>query len=206
MDYSQRKQKIKAMLHALKTRFWYRIFLRKCGKSTIVMPPFYLSLKEMALGDHVLIYDHARIEAVCSYEGQSFQPRIVFHDHVQIQQNLHMTCASHIELGRFTSLGANVTITDIHHPYEDINLPIEKQPIQTREVIIGEECKIYNNAVILPGTILGKHCTVGANSVVSGTFPDFSVIVGAPAKVVKRYSITNQSWLKTDHVGNFLNQ
>lgn len=170
------------------------------------MPPFYLSLHEMELGKRVLIYDHARIEAIKMYEGHSFQPRIVFHDHVQIQQNIHLTCASHIEVGRFTSLGANVSITDIHHPYENINLPIEKQPIQTREVIIGEDCKIYNNAVILPGTILGKHCTVGANSVVSGTFPDFSVIVGAPAKVVKRYSFTKQSWLKTDHDGNFLYQ
>lgn len=43
------------------------------------------------------------------------------------------------------------------------------------------------NSVILPGAILEKHCVVGANSVVSGVFDDYSVIVGTPAKVVKKY-------------------
>lgn len=57
----------------------------------------------------------------------------------------------------------------------------------TKDVIIGENCMIGMNSVILPGAILEKHCVVGANSVVSGVFDDYSVIVGTPAKVVKKY-------------------
>ena len=51
------------------------------------------------------------------------------------------------------------------------------------------------NSVILPGTILGKHCVVGANSVVSGVFDDYSVIVGSPARVVKKYNKETREWI-----------
>ena len=56
----------------------------------------------------------------------------------------------------------------------------------------------------MQGTTIGKHCTVGANSVVSGTFGDYCVIVGAPAKIIKRYSFEKQDWLKTDAKGEFI--
>ena len=72
------------------------------------------------------------------------------------------------------------------------------------ELIIGEYSKIYNIEVILQNTKLGKHTTVGANSVVSGIFPDYCVIVGAPAKIVKRYCFEQQKWRKTDDKGNFI--
>ena len=121
-----------------------------------------------------------------------------------IQQSLHLTCANQIKIGKNTAIGASVTITDIHHPYKDITIPIEQQDIEVGEVMIGENSKIYNNAVILSNTKLGKHTTVGANSVVSGIFPDYCVIVGAPAKIVKRYCFEQQKWRKTDNNGNFI--
>lgn len=203
-DLFQLKHKIKSLVGRINTAYLYKHFLNKCGKGNVIMRPFYLSLREMSLGNQVLIFDFARIEAVKSYEGFIFKPSIILHDHVQIQQGLHLTCATKVEIGENTAIGANVTITDIHHPYEDINLPIEKQPIVTQDVAIGADCKIYNNAVILPGAKIGKHCTIGANSVVKGYFPDYSVIVGSPAKIVKRYSFEKKSWLKTDSEGNFI--
>jgi acetyltransferase-like isoleucine patch superfamily enzyme len=64
-------------------------------------------------------------------------------------------------------------------------------------VIIGEGCKIYNNTVILPGVELGKHCVVGANSVVlEGVYPDFCIIVGSPAKIIKQYCFISNNWIK----------
>ena len=51
-------------------------------------------------------------------------------------------------------------------------------------------------AAIMPGTVLGKQCVVGANSVVKGTFPDYCVIVGSPAKIVKKYNQQTHIWEK----------
>jgi acetyltransferase-like isoleucine patch superfamily enzyme len=51
--------------------------------------------------------------------------------------------------------------------------------------------------MILPGAHIGKHVAIGANSVVNGIIPDFSVAVGSPAKVIKRYS-EQSGWMPAD--------
>lgn len=51
-----------------------------------------------------------------------------------------------------------------------------------------------------------KRLLVGANSVVRGDFPDYSVIVGAPARIVKRYDANQNRWRKSDAQGNFLSK
>lgn len=52
------------------------------------------------------------------------------------------------------------------------------------KIIIGNNVFIGNNCTILPKTIIGNNCIIGAGSVVRGKFPDNSVILGNPAKVV----------------------
>lgn len=64
----------------------------------------------------------------------------------------------------------------------------------TKRTEIGENCFIGFGAAIQAGTVLGKQCIVGTNAVVRGEFPDYSVIVGAPAKVVKQYNKETGEW------------
>lgn len=200
-----RKRLFRKML-LIKSKLFYTSKLKKCGKGNRIVQPLYITPKCIIFGNNISIWKNARIEGVNRYEGVYFQPEIVFHNNVSVQQNLHLTCAFKIEIGENTAIAANVTITDIHHPYEDINLPIEKQKIRVSAVSISSDCKIYNNVVILPGCKIGKHSTIGANSVVSGLFPDYCVIVGAPAKIIKRYSFEKEAWLKTDAKGDFVEE
>jgi len=146
------------------------------------------------LGRNVFLGHHARIEGIKQYNSAEFNPKIILADNVSVQQNLHLTCANRIEIGENTAIAANVTITDIHHPYDDVETAIERQDIIVKEVIIGADSKIYNNAVILPGVHIGKHVTIGANSVVTQDIPDYSVAVGAPAKVIKKYNFESNQW------------
>lgn len=55
----------------------------------------------------------------------------------------------------------------------------------TAPIVIGNDVYIGLNSTILPGTIIGNRCIVGACSLVKGEFPDNSVIAGVPAKVIK---------------------
>jgi len=167
--------------------FHYSATVKHC----LIITPKYISVNK-----NVFIEKNCRIEAVTSYNDARFHPSIVFEENVSVQQNLHLTCASHIIIGKNTAIASNVTITDIHHPYDDIKTPIEQQDIITKPVKIGEDCKIYNNAVILPGVQIGKHCTIGANSVVTHDIPDYSVAVGVPAKVIKQYNFETKQWEK----------
>ena len=54
---------------------------------------------------------------------------------------------------------------------------------------IGDNVFIGNNCTLLPNTTVGDNCIIGAGSVVRGKFPDNSVIVGNPAKVVLSMSM-----------------
>lgn len=170
-------------------------FFKRYGKGSRIENAYFLTPESIELGKNVLICSGARIEGVSEYEGVAFEPTIILEDGVTIQQNLHLTCANSVVIKKHTAIAANVTITDIIHPHQDISVIIEKQPIKVKKVEIGEGCKVYNNAVILPNVVLGKHCVVGANSVVKeGVYPDYSVLVGTPAKIVSQY--VNDKWIR----------
>lgn len=156
----------------------------------------HITPKYVKCGKSVFINYNCRIEGIEKYNNTKYDPLIVLNDFVSIQQNAHITCAKSITIGKNTAIAANVTITDIHHPYLNPLLPIEKQDIIVNPVIIGEDSKIFNNVVILPGVIVGKHCVIGANSVVTHDIPDYSVAVGVPAKVIKRYNFETKIWEK----------
>jgi acetyltransferase-like isoleucine patch superfamily enzyme len=100
-----------------------------------------------------------------------------------------------IVIGDDVWTGHNVYITDQNHGYEDITVPISRQSMPERRVRIGDGSWLGYGTVVLPGADIGRHVVVGANSVVTGEIPDFSVAVGAPARVVRRYDPVSESWL-----------
>ncbi|MCE2818255.1 MAG: acyltransferase [Ilumatobacteraceae bacterium] len=101
-----------------------------------------------------------------------------------------------IDIGDDVWTGHNVYITDQNHGYEDVSLPISKQSQPERAVKIGSGSWLGYGSVVLPGVTIGEHCVIGANSVVTRDVPSYSVAVGVPARVIKRY--INGSWVEVD--------
>ncbi len=99
-----------------------------------------------------------------------------------------------IDIGNDVWTGHHVYITDQNHGYDDITRPISQQTQPERVVSIGDGSWLGFGAVVLPGARIGKHVTIGANSVVTGEIPDYSVAVGSPAKVIRRY-LDGQGWV-----------
>ncbi len=93
-----------------------------------------------------------------------------------------------ITIGDNTMIGGNAKILDNDfHPVEvEARLADDKSKIGTREIVIGKNCFIGCNSLILKGTALGDNCVVGAGAVVSGKFEDNCVIAGNPARVIKK--------------------
>ena len=100
-----------------------------------------------------------------------------------------------IYIGENTCIGGNCKILDNDfHPIDmenrikllsDIHGG-DSDLIPTREIRIGKNCFIGCNSIILKGTVLGDGCVVGAGAVVAGKFEYNCVIVGNPAKVIKK--------------------
>lgn len=90
-----------------------------------------------------------------------------------------------ITVGDDVWTGHHVYITDQNHGYEDLDVPISRQVMPERAVSIGEGSWLGHGTVVLPGATIGRHVVIGANSVVTGDIPDFSVAAGVPARVIK---------------------
>lgn len=100
-----------------------------------------------------------------------------------------------IYIGENTCIGGNCKILDNDfHPIEaEVRNKLLNDPkggdsdfVPSREIRIGKNCFIGCNTIILKGTVLGEGCVVGAGAVVSGKFEGNCVIVGNPAKVIKK--------------------
>jgi len=133
-------------------------------------------------------------------------PKLIIGDGTYIGNFAHIYCTSKIEIGNNVLLADRVYLSDNLHTYEDVNIPIINQPIkQLESVLIGDGAWIGENVCII-GASIGKQSIIGANSVVNKSIPDYCVAVGSPAVIIKRYSFENQTWLKTDKKGNFIEQ
>ncbi|NDV58982.1 acyltransferase [Bacteroides sp. 519] len=87
-----------------------------------------------------------------------------------------------IEIGKGTYIAPNVGLITQNHNLKEL----DKRGV-AKEIIIGEQCWIGMNSMILPGIVLGKNTIVGAGSVVTKSFSEGGcVIAGNPAKIIKR--------------------
>lgn len=154
-------------------------------------PLFLMGIKKAFIGEKVRIFPHLRLEVHRS-------GTVHIQDDVVISQNVHITSAGNLVIGKSSLILANVFITNIDHDYEEIGKHVVKQEYLVKDTIIGDNCYIGMGSAIMAGTILGKQCVVGANSVVRGEFPDYCVIVGAPARIVKKYNLETQKWEKVN--------
>ena len=179
----------------------YKPFFGKFAFPSYIGKPIFIgNFKRIFIGKRVRIFPGARIEVIDKNSS------IVFEDNISIGQNLHIISGGgqELKIGRDTTFSANVFVTNIDHQYDEINKHILEQPLASAKTQIGENCFIGYGAVIQAGTILGKQCIVGANAVVRGHFPDYCVIVGVPARIVKRYDDKSGVWKKTDKDGSFI--
>lgn len=105
----------------------------------------------------------------------------------EIGERCRISIANALDIGEKVLISPNVYITDCDHEYRNIDIPIIEQGIvqKGQKVSIGDGAYIGINSVIVGNVMIGKHCVIGANSVVTNDIPDYCVAVGSPAKVIK---------------------
>ena len=85
-------------------------------------------------------------------------------------------------------------VTDQNHGYEDLDLPIGTQMWKNEPVSIGSGSWLGHGAIVLPGSRIGRHVVIAAGAVVAGIeVPDYSVVAGVPARVVRRF-VEGDGW------------
>ena len=124
------------------------------------------------------------------YIIQSFKPEIVIGNNCSFGAYNHISCCNKIHIGDNLLTGKNVSIIDNDHGITDLKnleeMPRLRPIISKGPIIIGNNVWIGDGAKILSGVTIGDGVVVAANSVVTKSVPDFSVVGGIPSKIIKQ--------------------
>lgn len=110
-------------------------------------------------------------------------------DGTNIAGSCVLSAARSVRLGRKVLLARNVYISDHIHAYDDPTRAVLDQGLVRLEPVeIGDGAWLGQNVVVCPGVTIGQGAVIGANAVVLEDVPEYSVAVGAPAAVVRRFA------------------
>ena len=127
-------------------------------------PCYIARKKDLLFGDKVRIYPGMRTE---TQNGG----KIVIGNNVSVGQNFHAVAVQNeLKIGNNVTISGNVFISNCDHTFNEENSLALEQPLIIKDTLIEDNCFIGYGTVSLAGTHLGKHCIVGANSVVEKQF------------------------------------
>lgn len=121
---------------------------------------------------------------------------------VEMNDNVHITATNRVSIGNNVLIASKVYISDTSHgSYNGIQCSSPDEAPSDRSwssspIEIGDRVWLGENVSVLPGSRIGKGCIVGANSVVKSYLPDNSIVVGTPARIIKRYDNKLKQWIK----------
>lgn len=128
---------------------------------------------------------------------------ITGHENISIGRNcyfgFHLTilAGGSINIGDDVLIASNVLITSENHGMNpESKIPYMNQPLECKDVSIGEGSWIGEKVSVMPGVKIGKKCVIGTNAVVTKSIPDYSMALGIPARVIKKWNFEKHEWEK----------
>lgn len=140
----------------------------------------------LSLGKHSLIEESC---VVCTWHGD-----VILKDGASI--GIGSVVIGPVLLGENSACSQNCFISGQSHHYEDISKNFLRQGFRTSQVVIQHDVWIGSNSVVLCGVRIGNNSIIGGGSVVTEDIPPYSVVVGNPARVIRRYDFKAEKWVR----------
>lgn len=175
-------------------------------KARIIRFPFEVRGKnQIQIGVGFTTGVGCRLEVI-SNDYSSKEKKIVIGDNVQINDYVHIGAAEKVVIEENVLIASKVFITDHSHGnYSGENcdspdsIPVDRK-IVSSGVTIKRNVWIGEFVSILPGVTIGEGSIIGTMSVVNKDIPSFSIAVGSPARVIKKYYPSTRTWEKTGYI------
>lgn len=119
---------------------------------------------------------------------------------VKINHNVHIGCIDHVKLGDDVLIASGVYISDHSHgsfkglDQSDPRLPPNNHALSFSNIHIEDRVWIGERVTILPGVRIGEGAILGAGCIVSNDVEAFTIVVGIPAKAIKKYNMEKNMW------------
>ena len=131
-------------------------------------------------------------------QGNSDRPQIVIEENCFIGRRNFLSSGSLIRLGAYCLTGPDCKFLGSDHVISDPFQPYATTGATTTSTIdIGVNCWIGAGAVILGSVKIGHGSIIGVNTLVNSDVPPFSLVVGNPGRIIKRFKLTSNSWVST---------
>jgi acetyltransferase-like isoleucine patch superfamily enzyme len=132
---------------------------------------------------------YCRLEAFSKRKGEV---SLIMGENLNIGDYCHISSLERVEFGSNILIGSSVYISDHDHgtsKYEDLKQVPTDRILISSPVVIGDNVWIGEKAIILKGVKIGRNSIIGAGSVVTKDVPEYSIVVGVPAKVIKTIEV-----------------
>lgn len=174
---------------------WLSLQFKECGVGLIAKPGVRVNKpKQVSLGKRVCL---DRQSSIFLNQISGKRPIVRIGNNVLIGAYSSIGCSNEVVIEDDVMFAPHVHVTDRNHTYEDISIPISRQPaVSDGPVLIGRETWLGYGVQVMPNVRIGRHCVIAAGSIVTKNIPDYSVAVGIPAKVIKKYNFETSRWEK----------
>lgn len=179
------------------TRLFYR-------GARLIRRPFYCRGKSRLQFDRGLTTGHhCRFDLLGDKSDAS--KKLIIGKNCKLGDNVHFVANEMVTIGDNCLMASKIFISDTSHGFYSDNMinsspdvPPDDRPLFTKPVSIGSNVWVGENVCILLGVKIGDGCIIGANSVVTRDVPDNCIAAGSPAKVIKKYDKTKETWVKVN--------
>lgn len=134
--------------------------------------------ENVTLGRNVYVGHHSILKGYHRNE-------LVIGDQTFIGQQVFMHAGGGIRIGVKVGIGPGVKILTSQHGDGGRALPVLDAPIEFAPVVIEDGADIGVGAIVLPGITIGRGAVVGAGAVVTRNVPDYAVVAGSPARILR---------------------
>lgn len=162
------------------------------GKNVRIVNPQYVDM-----GGQVFIDDD--VELCVNQTMPGVTPKLLIGNRAHFGKMNRIGCDNRIIIEDDVLFAPHVHISDRNHGFEDIHTPISQQKVISKgEVVIGTETWLGFGCQVMSGVKIGRHCVIAAGAIVVKDVPDYCVVGGNPAKILKKFNQINNKWEKYD--------
>jgi lipopolysaccharide O-acetyltransferase len=192
-------------LDRVRTGIFNRCIARNIGSPTglnIHHSALLRGANHIRIGDNFYAGRMLWLEAIVEHGTRKYSPQIVIKNNVAVNDFVHIAATNYVEIGNGVLIASRVFISDHSHGLyvddsSEMAIPPNLRGVSSNDsVIIEDNVWIGDSVAVLPRSRIGTACVIGANSVVNGVIPPFSVAVGCPARVIRKYDLENKCWIQ----------